>query len=153
AMGATEADDIRLFIDPAPADALTRLRAATDEDRPSLIIIDPLLRFVRLRDGNDYAEVTRSLDPVLRLARQTGAHVLLVHHLGKGERSGGDAILGSTAFFATVDTALFLKRSEHYRTLASTQRYGLDLDEVTIELDAVTRRVSAGLPAREADEV
>jgi hypothetical protein len=152
AMGATEADDIRLFIDPAPADALARLRAAAEQDRPSLIIVDPLLRLLRVRDGNDYAEVTRALDPILALARQTGAHLMLVHHLGKGERRGGDAILGSTAFFATVDTALYLNRSEHYRTLASTQRYGPDLEEVTIELDPVTRNVSAGLPRKEADE-
>jgi hypothetical protein len=152
AMGATDDDDIRLFIDPAPADALALLHAAAEQDRPSLIIVDPLLRLLRVRDGNDYAEVTRALDPVLALARQTGAHLMLVHHLGKGERRGGDAILGSTAFFATVDTALYLNRSEHYRTLASTQRYGSDLEEVTIELDPVTRNVSAGLPRKEADE-
>jgi len=94
AMGATKEDDVRLFIDPAPADVLTRLRAAAEEDRPSLIIVDPLRRLLRLRDSNDYAEVTRALDPVLTLARQTGVHLMLVHHLGRGERSGGDAILG-----------------------------------------------------------
>jgi RecA-family ATPase len=54
-----------------------------------LIIIDPLFRFVRVEDGNDYATMTAALEPLLVLARETGACVLLVHHLGKGDRNDG----------------------------------------------------------------
>ena len=36
-----------------------------------------------------------------------------------------------------MDTAISLKRSERYRTIASTQRYGSDLEETTI-LQALT---------------
>ena len=76
--------------------------------------------------------MTSALDPILRIARESGAHVLLVHHAKKGGLGwGGDAILGSTAILGSVDTALILKRGEKYRTLESIQRYGTDLEETS----------------------
>jgi hypothetical protein len=80
-----------------------------------------LLRFVRVRDANDYAVVTAALEPLVTLARETGAHVLAVHHEGK---LTGTAVTASsaTAFFGAVDTALLLRRSEKYRTLSSAIR-------------------------------
>jgi hypothetical protein len=114
-MGATE-EEIYIFAASAPVDALQQVRAVVEEKKPVLLIIDPLFRFTRVKDGNDYAQVTGALEPLPVLARETGAHVLCVHHAGKGEREGGDSILGSTAIFAAVDTALLMKRSERYRT-------------------------------------
>ncbi len=151
-MGATPEDSIKVFIAPSPQDGLAQLRTAAERERPALIVVDPLIKLVRVKDANDYAVVSQALEPLLTLARETGAHVLAVHHLGKGERSGGDAILGSTAIFAAVDTALILKRSERYRTLSSIQRYGDDLEEITLTLDPETRIVCAGPSRKEADE-
>jgi len=151
AMGGTD-EDVRVFVARAPHDGLAQLRAAATNAKPALIIIDPLLRLVRLKNSNDYAEVTAALELLLSLARDTGAHVLAVHHLGKGERSGGDAILGSTAILAAVDTALLLRRMDCYRTLASIQRYGEDLEEITLSLDPVSRVVTAGPSRRDAEE-
>jgi 5S rRNA maturation endonuclease (ribonuclease M5) len=152
AMGATRDEQILVFCAPSPADGLTLLRQATEREKPALIIVDPLLKMVRVKDANDYASVTAALEPLLTLARQTGAHVLAVHHLGKGERDGGDAILGSTAIFGAVDTALLLKRTEKYRTLSSIQRYGEDLDEITLSLDPESRTITAGPTRQEADQ-
>lgn len=152
-LGAADADPIYVFFGSTPADALDRLRREAERLRPVLIIIDPLFRFVRVDDGNDYATMTAALAPLLALARETGAHVLLVHHLGKGERSDGDNVLGSTAIFGAVDTALLMKRSERYRTLSSLQRYGEDLEEITIELDPVTRDVRAVGSRAEAEQM
>jgi hypothetical protein len=152
ALGATAADPIAILCASAPLDALARLRHETERRRPVLIIIDPLFRFVRVDDGNDYATMTAALEPLLTLARETGACVLLVHHLGKGERSDGDNVLGSTAIFAAVDSALLMKRTERYRTLSSIQRYGQDLEEITVTLDPDTRNVSAGPPKVQAEQ-
>jgi hypothetical protein len=152
AMGATD-EDVHVFVAQAPADAPARLREAAQLEHPVLIIVDPLFRFVRVKDGNDYAEMSRALEPLLALARDTGAHVLVVHHLGKGDREGADAILGSTAIRAAVDTSLLLRRSEKYRTLASEQRYGADLPEITLNLEPVTRTITAGPARAEADMV
>lgn len=152
AMGATEADDIRFFIAPSPQDGLAKLRRAAEHERPALIIVDPLVRMVRVKDLNDYAQVSLAFEPLLALGRDTGAHVLAVHHLGKGEREGGDSILGSTAIFAAVDTALILKRSDKYRTLSSIQRYGEDLEEITLTMDPVSKTIAAGPSRHEVDQ-
>lgn len=152
AMGATKDDQVFVFIAPSPQDGLAQLREAAERHRPALIIVDPILKLVRVKDANDYAQVSLAFEPLLTLARETGAHVMAIHHLGKGERSGGDAILGSTAIFAAVDTALILKRTEKYRTLSSIQRYGEDLEETVLVLDPVTRTLSAGPSRKEADE-
>jgi hypothetical protein len=151
AMGASE-EPIHVLCAAAPDDALDRLRVEAERLRPVLIVIDPMFRFVRVRDCNDYVSVTTALEPVMTLARETGAHVLLVHHLGKGGREDGDAILGSTAIFGAVDCALLMKRTEKYRTLSTIQRYGADLGEITLALDPVTRDVTAGPPRVQADE-
>jgi len=152
AMGAREADPIFIFCAPSPADGLAQLRQAIKGRKPVLVIVDPLFRFVRVKDGNDYAAVTTALEPLHVLARESGAHVLAVHHEGKGGRQGGDAVLGSTALFGSVDTLLIMKRGEKYRTLSSIQRYGTDLEEITLDYDEETRTLSAGLARAEADQ-
>jgi len=152
AMGATATDEIIVHVAPSPQDGLAKLRPLAEREQFGLIIVDPLFKLVRVKDGNDYAAMTIALEPLLSLARDTGAHVLAVHHLGKGEREGGDSILGSTAIFAAVDTALLLKRTEKYRTLSSIQRYGEDLEEITLTLDPETKTLTAGLSRKEADQ-
>ncbi len=152
AMGATGDEEIHIFVSTAPVDALEQIRAQVEELRPALLIIDPLFRFTRVKDGNDYAQVTQALEPLMALVRQTGTHVLVVHHLGKGERAGADAILGSTAIRAAVDTSLMLKRTERYRTLSSEQRYADDLEETTLRFDPQMRTISLGEP-KEREEV
>lgn len=142
-MGAQGAD-IYIHTGRAPDDALIALQDAIGELAPSLVIVDPLSRFVRVRDFNDYAEVARGMEPLIDLARGMDCHILCVHHCGKGEREGGDALLGSTALFGAVDTALLMKRREQARTLHTVQRYGEDMPETVAYLDAETGIVTAG---------
>jgi hypothetical protein len=154
AMGATGKEEIYVHAASAPADALLAITVEVEKRKPVLVIVDPALRFVHVKDANDYAQVSAALEPILTLARENGAHVLLVYHLGKGERAEAtDAILGSTAFFAAVDTALVMKRYARYRTLQSRQRYGEDLAEVTLEFDAERRRISLGTERSTAETV
>src|SRR5712692_10214544 len=86
------------------------------------------------------------------LARETRAHVLCAHHAGKGNREGGDSILGSTAIFGVVDTALIMKKLEGYRTIQSEQRYGADLEETVLRYDETTRTVTLGDTKEAEDE-
>jgi AAA domain/CHC2 zinc finger/Toprim-like len=152
AMGARPEDPIFIFCAPSPADGLALLRVEVDRAKPVLIIVDPLFRFSRIKDGNDYAQVTNALEPLHVLARETGSHLLAVHHEGKRGGADGDGVLGSTALFAAVDTLLTMRRTERYRTLSSIQRYGTDLDEITLEYNTETRTLSAGVPRAAADE-
>lgn len=152
AMGATGEEEIFIHAANAPLDALASITVEVKRHRPVLLIIDPALRFVRVKDGNDYAQVSAALEPILTLARENGCHTLLVHHLGKGERSEAtDGILGSTALFAAVDSALVMKRYEKYRTLQSRQRYGDDLPEITLEFNPATRTLSLGAERSDAE--
>lgn len=152
-MGA-QGEGILIHTGSAPHDALAALRDAIAEVDPSLVIVDPLARFVRVRDFNDYAEISRGLEPLIDLARTTGCHILCVHHCGKGEREGGDALLGSTALFGAVDTLLLLKRREQARILHTVQRYGEDMPETVAHLDSETGILTSGgdLAALQIDE-
>ena len=142
AMGARGAN-IRVFTGPVPEHFLPELRMLAERDRPDLIILDGLFRFVRVADGNDYVSVQRALEPLLSLARDTGVHVLVIHHLRKGD-VGEDSTLGSTAIDGTFDTILVLMRKGHKRTLTIRQRYGEDIEPFVLQMDPVTRVLTAG---------
>jgi 5S rRNA maturation endonuclease (ribonuclease M5) len=151
-LGADGTEPIYIHCAAAPQDAIPALLEEVKRLKPVLVIVDPILRMTRIRDANDYALVSNALEPLMSLAREYGAHMLLVYHLGKGERAEAtDAILGSTAFYAAVDTALIMKRSEKYRTLQSRQRYGIDLPETVMEFDPERRAVALGAERAEAD--
>lgn len=151
-MGATGDEPILTLAARLPASAFQQVRTVAERQHPALIIVDPLFYLTHIRDGNDYAEVSRALAPFLALARETGAHVLCVHHAGKMEREGGDSIIGSTALFAAVDTAILLKRTDRYRTIHSIQRYGVDLPEMILSFDPQTRTVTLGAPREKEEE-
>jgi hypothetical protein len=143
-MGATGDEPIHVHAASAPQNAIAELKQIIDSFKPVLVIIDPLFLLVRVKDGNDYAEVYGALEPIKNLARESGTHILCVHHSRKGGSDGGDQILGSTAILASFDTALILNRGERYRTLSSIQRYGVDLEETVLNFDKETRTFSLG---------
>ena len=139
-MGATGEEPVRIIFGPAPARAIAQLQEAAQKEKPALIIVDTLAKLVRAKDFNDYAEMSQVLEPLQQIARDSGAHLLLVHHARKGRITpDGDAALGSTAITGAVDTTVFLRRTRHSRSLWTMQRYGQDLDERVFELDPTTR--------------
>jgi hypothetical protein len=108
-------------------------------------------RLICVKDMNDYALVTAALTPILILARETGAAIVLVHHAGKGDRAGIDAPLGSTALTGSADNVFVLARNERYRTLSSIQRIGPDLLETVLTMDEATGRVDVGSSRHDTD--
>jgi len=151
-MGVTAADPIKVFFGTAPEGALDDLRAAALAEHPALIEVDTMQRLARVPDLNDYARVTLALDPFIALARDAGAHVMLLHHQGRGGRGGVDSPMGSTAIAGSVDTILTMRRcKDDTRTLSSVQRYGTDMDETVLTLDSTGHLATAGL-AREHEQ-
>lgn len=142
AMGAGLGDPVHVHVGAAPQDPIPWLEAAIASHRPTLVVVDPLQRFLRLKDGNDYTEVTAAIEPIMELARKWGTHILLLHHLRKGGGNDEQAILGSTALFGAVDTALILLNRGGTRTIRSDQRYGENLSDLAIQLDKGTGRFS-----------
>ena len=136
-----EDEPIYSFIERAPdKDATKMLAVAFDRYKPTLAIVDPLARFARVRDGSDYSEVTRSLEPLGALARESGVHVALVHHARKNTEGGpGDDALGSVAYMGGVDCGIILRRANGgQRTIHSVNRYGTDLEESIVTLNEET---------------
>jgi hypothetical protein len=143
-LGAAGNEDIHIYVGGAPVDAIKQIRKAIEKIKPALVIIDPLFRLTKVKDTNDYAQVTNALEPLLRLARDTGTHVMCIHHANKMSGEGGNCVLGSQAIFGSVDTLIIMKRHEEYRTIQTIQRYGEDLPETVLVFDKVTRNVSLG---------
>lgn len=145
------AESLYAHIGPVPRDGVDALAALVAAHAPALVIVDPLQRLARLRDVNDYAEVSAKMEPFIDLARASGCHILCVHHAGKLERDGGDGVLGSTGFFAGVDTLLEMRREKDgRRTIQTVQRYGDDLPQTVVALDRETGLVA---PAGAVEEV
>jgi hypothetical protein len=150
-IGARSDDPLYVHIAAAPEDAMPWLREIVKTYEPVLIIIDPWHRFTRVRDVNDYAAVYNAMEPLVSLARESGAHLTFTHHGRKGGGSNGDGVLGSTALFGSVDTLIEMRRTEHHRTISSIQRYGVDMPESIVDMDPATFRISLGGTRQEAD--
>lgn len=149
-LGATTEDPIHVLIGATPDDFVTKLRGSIEALRPVLVIIDPMIRLTRVKDLSAYAEVAAALEPILNLARETGAHVMLVHHGRKSEGEGGDQSLGSTAIFGTADIGIFLRKRDGARYVLSEERYGRGFEtEYLLPLDPVTGWVVLGVTRRE----
>ena len=151
-MGGTN-ELIHVHVGAAPGtskEGMAALANAIALFQPVLVIADPVLKLVRVRDSSDYAELTRELEPVIELARRTGCHIAVTHHLGKQLREGGDDVLGSTAIFGAVDTlVLFRRRKDNLRVLQTIQRYGTDLGETVIPMDPGTGCITLGTAVSE----
>jgi hypothetical protein len=76
---------------------------------------------------------------------------MLAHHAGRANAQGVDAPMRPTAFAASVDTILVMKRSARMRTLSSIQRYADDLEEVVLSMSKAGGINAAGTK-REHDE-
>jgi archaellum biogenesis ATPase FlaH len=142
-MGARAEQDvpIKILTGQAPEDILRKLHELAAKDKPALIIVDTLQRLIQAKDMSDYAEVTTRFAPILKLARDTNASVMVVHHAKKAGE-GMDAILGSTALAGSVDNVFMLSRGEQYRSLSSIQRIGDDLEPAVVMMDKDTGHCS-----------
>jgi DNA-binding transcriptional regulator GbsR (MarR family) len=133
-MGIT-GDNLYFHFGPAPAEAMSEVAPLIKQTGAVLLVIDILQKFCRVRDLNDYAQVTRALEPLMATARQLNCHILLVHHAGKRDRDDGDDILGSTGLLGGVDTSIHIKKREKRRTFFTIQRYGQDVPETVLTLN------------------
>lgn len=126
-----------------------RLAVSVKAGQYDLVIIDHLGHVARTDDLNDYAKTRTALDPYRQLARQSGAHVMLLHHSKKqGGDYGGEA-LGSTAITGLVDTALMIGFTGERREIYSINRHGEALEKTLLEFDAVRGAVDIGKTIRE----
>lgn len=95
------------------------------QNQIGLVVIDTLAAYWDVKDESDPSQVTAEVMPLVELARETNACVLLIHHCRKAEGKDGDEIRGSGALFACVDIGLVCKGSTvpTHRVLTAMGRY------------------------------
>lgn len=137
-LGATELATVFVHVGPLEptATVMNAIMTFAQDHDVKLILMDTLSAFWRIENENDAAEMTKVAKPLLQLARESGACVLLIHHARKSEGQYGDEIRGSGALFAAVDVALIMKRHEvqTQRLLQAQSRYPETPSELVIEL-------------------
>jgi hypothetical protein len=153
AMGAKGDEELWIHAAPTPSAAVAELLEEIRRRKPVLVVIDPLIRLARIKDEKAYAETYNALGPLIDVARECGAHILLLHHSTKVPKTEAvDSPLGSTAFGGIPATLIYLKRSEDTRTITTVQRIGDDLPETVLLFDKVTKHLTLGRTKREADQ-
>ena len=148
-MGATGNEQLGVYVGITPEESIFWLKNEIINSKPVLVIIDTLFRFVSITDINDYAKVTKALDPILAIARENNVHILGLHHGSKRGGEDGDGTLGSTAIFGSADTQITLIKKGDQRTIETRQRYGVDLEKTILNFNPSTKSFNVGLTTKE----
>ena len=120
---------------PKPKDPVAKLQSLTTRFRPVLVIIDPLIRCVTIRNTSDYAEVSEALDPFISLARRFKTHIMFVHHANKHGGEFGNEVMGSQAMTGSVDTIISLKNVGGQRMFRAWGRDGVEIPDSMLNLE------------------
>ena len=88
-----------------------------------LIIIDTLIKAVSKFDTNDYGTATFITQKFLELARNSNAHILLIHHAKKGDMNGQESAMGSIGFSGGVDNTIVFDSNSNYSSVSFKGRY------------------------------
>lgn len=149
------ADRIVLIEDPwpKPKDPVAKLQLLISEIQPVLIIIDPLIRCVMIRNTNDYAEVSEALDPYISLARRFNTHLMFVHHANKHGGEFGNEVMGTQAITGGVDTIISLKNTNGQRMFRAWGRDGVDIPDTMLTLEDGWMEVVGTKTEARADEL
>ncbi len=129
---------VHLIIEPSlrldrPED-LRRLEYTLEKYRPRLLVLDPYVRLQRV-DENDATQVATILAALRQFSRAFRLAILLVHHTRKNPALDvGQALRGSSDFFAWADTLLHLGRRRQQLWLSVEHRAAAPPPPVVLEL-------------------
>lgn len=112
-----------------------RLSHTVQQQRPVLLILDPLIRLHRV-DENDATQIAALLSYLRQLQRQFQLAVLLVHHARKDSHSTrpGQALRGSSELHGWGDSNLYLRRKGSQLTLSTEHRAAPGRDHIPLQL-------------------
>lgn len=126
-LGVTEADELFVHVgDPLTDNKAEDFRDIILNEKPALVVIDTLFDLIDVESENNYKEVKRELRKIRQLARESGSHILMVHHNSKGTkedtRRGNRGILGSQAIAGGVDSIMVIELEGKDRIITTTGR-------------------------------
>ena len=125
------APSLRLDIEPDRQ----RLSRTVQEQRPVLLILDPLIRLHRV-DENDATQIATLLSYLRQLQRQFQLAVMLVHHARKDSQTSrpGQALRGSSELHGWGDSNLYMRRKGSQLTLSTEHRAAPSQDHIPLQL-------------------
>lgn len=120
-----------------------RLLQTVQEQRPVLLILDPLIRLHRV-DENDATQMAALLSYLRQLQRQFQLAVMLVHHARKDSQSSrpGQALRGSSELHGWGDSNLYMRRKGPHLTLSTEHRAAPSRDHIPLQLTQTGSAVS-----------
>lgn len=77
-----------------------------------LIVIDPISAYLGKTDSHNNAEVRAALAPLSELANESGAAIVAVMHLNKGQGKAAYRVSGSLAFTAAARAVYYVARED-----------------------------------------
>lgn len=106
-------------------DTLRDLNTILMERKPVLAVVDTLFDFLDVTNENSYKEVKTQLRKLRQVARNSGTHLLCVHHSNKGY--GGvtgnhKSVLGSQAIVGGVDVIIVIELDGDTRVITTMGR-------------------------------
>jgi hypothetical protein len=112
-----------------------RLAQTVRQQRPVLLILDPLIRLHRV-DENDATQMAVLLSFLRQLQRQFQLAVLLVHHARKDSHASrpGQALRGSSELHGWGDSNLYIRRKGSQLTLSTEHRAAPSQDHIPLQL-------------------
>lgn len=119
------------------------IQAAIQEYEPTLVILDTLFDVIQLETINDYNEVKKALAKMRTIARETGTHIIGVHHTNKGGE-GNNSIMGSNAIHGALDTLMRFVQERERRYLFSNGKHGNHFKDQELIFDYKTQRYAIG---------
>ena len=127
-LGIEESDEILMKagpIDPG-VDANQALHKAAKVYEASLIVIDTMLLMTNVEDVNNYNLVYQAVSKLRNIARDTGAHIVMIHHKNKGASMRADSALGTSGLSGAVDCTFVLNETNNRETriINTSQRGG-----------------------------
>jgi hypothetical protein len=112
-----------------------RLSQTVQQQRPILLILDPLIRLHRV-DENDATQIAALLSFLRELQRKFQLAVILVHHARKDSQSSrpGQALRGSSELHGWGDSNLYMRRKGSQLTLSTEHRAAPSQDHIPLQL-------------------
>ena len=115
---------------PPGQDPVKTLGDLIEKEEPVLVVVDTLMRFLRIMDDNAYGVVVESMGRLRDLMKTSrwsskNCHLLMTHHNNKigsgGQKDPYKSQMGSAAFRGATDVNLALIREGATRILCETE--------------------------------
>jgi hypothetical protein len=112
-----------------------RLAHTVQQQRPVLLVLDPLIRLHRV-DENDATQIAALLSYLRQIQRQFQLAVMVVHHARKDSNGSrpGQALRGSSELHGWGDSNLYMRRKGSQLTLSTEHRAAPSRDHIALQL-------------------